>query len=696
MVVKISDINLQDIGPINDFKIELGPFNLIYGLNERGKTFLVEFILKSLFRNVGPWKFRSLPNQGIVSVTGLEEDTVSFFPDSDKKIEDFILESEQRQLINMARLLVIKGAELSMVETEPGGINKAILKEYLSSEYVLDEVQANISPTIKSATYDDGLISGHRRGELKKRVDDQEKLVNIDQLFERLDQHYSGGARALLHKELDEINFDISMQIEAKRHYAYLLDQQIKRYQNQRKKISAELLEKLISDFGLFLRLKDDIHKKEDDRLKVVEKAKDYSWLKNAISTYEKRSVHIKKIPSRIYYVFMALSLLSVFFFIFIDIPIGSLISAIVLFIAALVYIRKIWKSMEQAIDEDEVHKIFEEFQKRFDQPLTGLPLMKSILETIEADHFSAETLEKQLTEEQTQLHSLKGEISDNIFQLTNKREPPENWETTIQGIRIFLNDIDAKISDRKEDLARLNVESEEYRKDKVDVDFDTQVLNGLQEKRIDIQEQFDEALKKIQDLKQVICYETGDKLTIEWEDLIQNLKEKRFEISNEYKQKTAEIIAKILVNEILVEVREKEDEQIREGLKSTNILKPLKHITKRYDRIDLVERDLVVSDSMNKFVLSELSTAAQEQVLLALRIGFSAKLFGDEKLFIILDDAFQHSDWQRRKWLIKETISLAKSGWQIIYFTMDDHIRDLFNEAGNSVFKSDYVFREI
>jgi len=62
------------------------------------------------------------------------------------------------------------------------------------------------------------------------------------------------------------------------------------------------------------------------------------------------------------------------------------------------------------------------------------------------------------------------------------------------------------------------------------------------------------------------------------------------------------------------------------------------------------------------------------------------------DSLFLIFDDAFQYSDWQRRKLLVEKAAGLAQQGWQIIYFSMDDHIRDLFEAAGKR-FGSEYQF---
>jgi len=52
----------------------------------------------------------------------------------------------------------------------------------------------------------------------------------------------------------------------------------------------------------------------------------------------------------------------------------------------------------------------------------------------------------------------------------------------------------------------------------------------------------------------------------------------------------------------------------------------------------------------------------------------------------LILDDAFQHSDYVKRPILVKTLFQLANDGWQIIYLTMDDHIRDLFRETSKAV----------
>ncbi|GAI71663.1 unnamed protein product [marine sediment metagenome] len=135
-------------------------------------------------------------------------------------------------------------------------------------------------------------------------------------------------------------------------------------------------------------------------------------------------------------------------------------------------------------------------------------------------------------------------------------------------------------------------------------------------------------------------------------------------------------------VHKVISKLREEEDAKIQEGLQSEVVLSPLKDITQRYNRLILDNDRLIVSDQYDNFSIRDLSTGAIEQVMLALRIGFTLKLLREDALFLILDDAFQHSDWQKREILINKLADIAKKGWQIIYLTMDDHIKGLFDKV--------------
>ena len=132
-------------------------------------------------------------------------------------------------------------------------------------------------------------------------------------------------------------------------------------------------------------------------------------------------------------------------------------------------------------------------------------------------------------------------------------------------------------------------------------------------------------------------------------------------------------------------ELFREEEKSIRQRLHSPNMSRFLEGMTTHYDRIEYENGAIRIGDPYAEYAFSDLSTATQEQVLLALRLGFAARCFHDQSLFLVLDDAFQHSDWTRRGYLVDEVLDLAHEGWQIIYLTMDDHLRELFHKKAST-----------
>jgi Cdc6-like AAA superfamily ATPase len=51
MGVRIDSISVNGLGPISSLQWALKDINLVYGKNEQGKTFLVEYLLRSLFKD---------------------------------------------------------------------------------------------------------------------------------------------------------------------------------------------------------------------------------------------------------------------------------------------------------------------------------------------------------------------------------------------------------------------------------------------------------------------------------------------------------------------------------------------------------------------------------------------------------------------------------------------------------------------
>ena len=192
------------------------------------------------------------------------------------------------------------------------------------------------------------------------------------------------------------------------------------------------------------------------------------------------------------------------------------------------------------------------------------------------------------------------------------------------------------------------------------------------------------------------MCDITNDPISIEWDVLIDHLRDKRDEVCRKAKELKAQIGAGIVISQVIGDMRKREDESITQALVSPTMQQPLQAITHNYDGVELEGNDLTAYNKTQRYPISDLSTGAQEQVLLALRIGIASHVLSERKMFLILDDAFQHSDWERREWLVDEMADLANIGWQIIYFSMDDHIKGLFDQRIKPNFKDRYQAFEL
>jgi uncharacterized protein YhaN len=246
---------------------------------------------------------------------------------------------------------------------------------------------------------------------------------------------------------------------------------------------------------------------------------------------------------------------------------------------------------------------------------------------------------------------------------------------------------MESNIRDIETEIASLDIPQDQYLDDDPGFKWDSDKNTALEKEIDQDRETLETEERGLGSLKSRVAQETNRNSTENWEDLLTALQEKRENVATEYKEITANILGKLQIFKALEEFREHETDRIKKGLGQPALVEPLFSITGRYNSIDLEDDDLILSDQEDQsFALSNMSTGAREQVFLALRIGFASIGMKGETAFLILDDAFQHSDWFRRENLIDQSLKLVKTGWQVFYFTMDDHIRDLFQKAGGEM----------
>ncbi len=710
MGVKIDKISVKDLGPIKEFLAAFGIFNLIYSKNERGKTFFTEFLIRSLFKNTSRWSYLRSGGKGKVTLSGLDKHPVDFTCSSPKKLEDYWEKSEKGLPLSMAKLLIVKGGEAGIEDN--GSISKFLIKEVLSGINILDKIDSdsNIQSTVKSAKITNSRIDINDKGEGKKYHDIKNKLEKIDNLFEEIESGYTQGILKTYQLKKETLLDKLARLKQAKKHLAYLISEEIKKLNSELSDIPDSELNSIEKEIFLYRSKKNTLSKTEKDYKDASLKSKDFKWLESALSHYrELLSKNVKR-PGKILPVLCGLFTASgiaafaaaLFMYRNTTESLMLLLLGIIgfsflgLITSALFYFKKLYNFLRQAGQNEELNRIRVEFKKRTGKNLADISSLESTLNG-QREHNS------RLSLLESQINPLKKELGDSIFNINQKIKKlcrkeigEKEWDEKIESLKKRNASLKNEVHKQEIELSKLQLSEQDYLAEETDTAYSREEHEKTSDEIADTLEEIKNQEDRIQNLKYKICEKTGDDPSIGWEELINNLQSKRGETEKELKDISAGIIAGLTVHNVILSLRREEDQKIKEGLKSKVVTGPLKAITQRYDNLTIKNNNLIVSDPYDSFDIKDLSTGAVEQVMLALRIGFTSKLLKEDSLFLILDDAFQHSDWEKREIIIEKLAEIAKNGWQIIYLTMDDHIKGLFEKKGREFKKGGYKSFEL
>ncbi|HOF07578.1 MAG TPA: AAA family ATPase, partial [Bacteroidales bacterium] len=282
--------------------------------------------------------------------------------------------------------------------------------------------------------------------------------------------------------------------------------------------------------------------------------------------------------------------------------------------------------------------------------------------------------IELDLKNENDKLDKVKAEIRK-VFDSLNIQIPENEWKDKLDDLINTTTKIKNDINAIAGELNGLGIDPENFIREDPGIKFDPTHLLNLENLINDKSNQLKELEKENLDYKGEIANITGLSTKDDWNTLIDQLYAKQNEILNQLKHQESFIIAGILVHQTISELLRAEDEHIQNSINSPNFSDLLFKITGKYKNLTIDDDGkILISSDTAEYKLQDLSTGTKEQVLFALRVTLAEKIL-DDKAFFILDDAFQHSDYDRRPKLIDQVFSLADRGWQIIYLTMDEHI---------------------
>ena len=299
-----------------------------------------------------------------------------------------------------------------------------------------------------------------------------------------------------------------------------------------------------------------------------------------------------------------------------------------------------------------------------------------------------------ELNNEIENLEIIAKNINNIFINLLNEQITESEWNNKLNELTKHKITTQNKLVAVHTELEGLGIAKVEYLSEDPKIEYNAEELSNLEKKLKIINEKYKELEQENLVLKNEITIATGASIGEDWNILIERLNTKKKEIIDQLRQKEAYIIAGIIVHQTINELLQEEEKQIQKNINSKEFCDILYKITGKYNSLSINnDGKLTITSQMADYDLRDLSTGTKEQVLFALRVTLAEKILGN-KAFFILDDAFQHSDYDRRPRLIDQLFTLADDGWQIIYLTMDDNIKDVFINKGLK--REDYQMIEL
>ncbi|MFH1572160.1 MAG: AAA family ATPase [Gemmatimonadota bacterium] len=688
MAIRLDHVRIQRGGPLRaDFELAPGDLNLVYGRNETGKTYLVEALVRVLFakgkRSGAAWALRDWDLKGRVSVSGLGAEPVAFTA-TGRSLEEH-WEQAAGLPPDLARLLVVKGGDALLAADAADGVGTKVLRTYLSGEGLLDGIAAGISATVQKAVVAGRQIVGPAMGELKAREERRQRLAQVDGLLTEVEERYGSGRPHLLRREIAGLRAERDRLEAARRHRAAVVAAQLDAAQRQQGSLpDQEVLARLAEQVGVYESKAADAQTKAERLAEYERTDDDYGWAGKAAEAYRELTAGAGGGGARPVLLIAALALLAAAVGAgLMGWPLPMVVGALAAAGLVGAYYREARGTLARAGESRELERLRAEFQRRFGTELADRAALEAQLARLQANDIRAAALRQELESARVELRQLAPRIAGPLAQYADGELEPGDWREALGRLRRAVEAQAATIRSLERSLEALGVSAAERLEADPEVAWEPARYEELTAQLETRSAALTAAAGELARLRTRALQELG-RQDGDWEELIQALRDRRAATVAQYRQLTAEILGKIQVAAAVQELRAQEKERIAAALRSAAMGGPLRAITGRYHAVRQGEEgELVLQGDLDECPLSMASTGTREQALLGLRLGFASHLMKGQKGFLILDDAFQHSDWVRRGNGVQVLLGLVAAGWQVFYFTMDDHLRGLFQRAG-------------
>ena len=721
-------VRVSGFGPLEGLELELAPgLNVVYGRNEAGKTTLLDYLLAHLFR----WEQRTgtrletvlgdLDRFGDVDAAGGEIElrmggALHTYPGEGPSL----LHHLGLEHAGLAGLFCVRSGELELPEKEPGDFWRELKKVLSGLPEGVETLRrsaheaAGLTPTGQLSDRGDPGRKTERR-ELEERVRTLTGLAGrLDRVaetaeavarLERRQEELESARRARiarLHARLVETREELEAMTE-------LPDGAVERWRelaNERERLREEVRGKEEAAAAAAEKAREAAARKEELEATAADLRERLTEVEEAGLEERARRVEaaagggLQRLAEPAYWLGLALLVAGIGGAVFT--PTGTLWNSVLVLVLLLVLAvgaglywtgRSLRARREQA---GEVRRSVLEAAADLGLDAEAPGEVPAAVRALEDRTHRAE---RELEGARERAESAGERSSERRQELEEARTALEEAEAGLEAIR---EETGLEELAEAEELRRRREEARDRARD---LETSLQELAGTDEAAWDVEPPGDEDLPE---------WSAAEKRRVDRE--LDRLREDHRELRREFdraglrepeqvlveRQQARERLAEIeldreagrLAGQIFATMGEALDRRLsealaREGAHSVGRL--VERVTGRYVRVEREEDALVVHDEAGRsWPLLHLSRGTRDQVYLALRVGLARAALEAAELeepgFFLLDDAFLTADWERRERLVAAAAELSEEGWQVVYLTCDDHLRELFEAAGGRV----------
>lgn len=691
MGMRLERIRVLRNGPLaEDVDFRPRDLNLIYGRNETGKTYLLESMLRFLFKTGGRsyWGgddgVRELPVRGRIELSGLHEATTSFTK-TKEKIEDH-LDGGGDMPAEPSRLLVVRAGKTGLSGV-PGGAGRDVLVSILGGKEVLEDVDKRVGSLAHGLEVSGGAVSGNRKI-LRAREEAAERLRGVEELHGMVEGSDDALRLRSIGQRKEALQERIRMMDLARRHRSWKLREALDDVERELAGLPEEgELSRIADLFESTESKRGELSAAEEELRARRERISRLQWVRHAAQTYRSLLEEDGSAESPDVWFNWAIGLLVAASVAgsLAELPalaVGAGALAVVLLVAAA-RARSRGETAEQTRERERTEQRYREL---FGEEMAGLASLRRRAAELDKLEGRLQAMEEGLGRLAGEVEGMEEELESLCRRCLGRPLADADPVADSSAVRNSRRELEERAREIGLMLARLDVDAKDDLEEDPGGEWSRSKYEELRKQLADLERQSAEAEGNLNRLRTRLAAETGELEAQGYSGLIEALRRKRNRAEEEYRESTALLLAKACVASAIDRLKKREDELLAESLASSTVVEYLRDLTGRYGGMRLKGEELLLQTvEGDEFSLRELSTGAREQVLLALRSAM-AELTFREPAFMLLDDAFQHSDWERRDRLVEHCLNLVEKGWQVFYFCMDDDIRRRLVQAGKGL----------